>query len=218
MRGAGRPAAAAAAWTFGTMWLSMAAGGAIHSTVPSASSPATRSNLGPKADTSTGTGCAGVDRPAGGVRGPVTPVEVDGVAAQHSSEDAHVLLGAAPRMVVGEAVHAPDHGLVRGPDAESEAGASHGVDDRGRAVGLEQRMARVGLQHRGTELDARGLPSGDGDRHERDRPVTTLAYHSDVKPSASACFACRTTLSTVAAPPVRPIRICPSPTLCCTIV
>ena len=65
MRGAGRPTAAAAARTFGTMWLSIAAGGAIHNTVPSASSPATRSNLGPKAETSTGTGCAGVTaRPA----------------------------------------------------------------------------------------------------------------------------------------------------------
>ena len=29
-------------------------------------------------------------------------------------------------------------------------------------------------------------------------PVTALAYHIEVKPSASACLACRTTLSTVA--------------------
>src|SRR6476646_10850957 len=40
-------------------------------------------------------------------------------------------------------------------------------------------------------------------------PVTTLAYHSDVNPSASACLACRMTLSAVAPPPVKPIRIRP---------
>src|SRR4051812_16167681 len=39
-------------------------------------------------------------------------------------------------------------------------------------------------------------------------PVTTLAYQSEVKPSASACWAWRTTLSTVALPPVRPMRTC----------
>src|SRR6476659_9137462 len=41
----------------------------------------------------------------------------------------------------------------------------------------------------------------------RGSPVTTLAYHSDVNPSASACLACRTTLSAVAPPPVSPMRI-----------
>ena len=56
MRGIGRPTAAAAAWTLGAIWVSIARGEAIHSTVPSATSPATRSNLGPNAATSTGTG------------------------------------------------------------------------------------------------------------------------------------------------------------------
>src|SRR3954447_19276474 len=59
IRGVGRPAAAAAAVTLGTTWVSTAFGGAIHRTVPSASSPATLSSLGPNAETSTGTGCGG---------------------------------------------------------------------------------------------------------------------------------------------------------------
>ena len=42
-------------------------------------------------------GWAGVTAPATGVGRPVLPVEVDGVAAQDTGEDAHVLLGAAAR-------------------------------------------------------------------------------------------------------------------------
>src|SRR6476646_114944 len=38
-------------------------------------------------------------------------------------------------------------------------------------------------------------------------PVTTLAYQSEVKPSASARSAWATTLSTVVPPPVNPMRI-----------
>ena len=40
-------------------------------------------------------------------------------------------------------------------------------------------------------------------------PATTLAYQRALKPSASACFACSTSLSTVRAPPVSPIRMRP---------
>jgi hypothetical protein len=38
-------------------------------------------------------------------------------------------------------------------------------------------------------------------------PATELAYHSEVKPSASACCACCTILSTEDPPPINPIRI-----------
>src|SRR4051794_2429072 len=42
-------------------------------------------------------------------------------------------------------------------------------------------------------------------------PVTTLAYQSEVNPSASARSACATTLSTVDPPPVSPMRTLPLP-------
>jgi hypothetical protein len=94
----------------------------------------------------------------GSVRSPVVTVEVDGHAAQQTREDADVLLGVAPRMVIGKAEHAPDQRLVRGPDPEREARASHGVDHRGRAVRLEQRVTGVGLHHRSPEFDPHGDP------------------------------------------------------------
>src|SRR5947209_7611131 len=40
-------------------------------------------------------------------------------------------------------------------------------------------------------------------------PWTTLAYQSEWKPSASACCACSTIFSGVAAPPVSPMRMSP---------
>ena len=70
MRGGGRPASAAAAVMVGTTWVSMAFAGAIQRTVPSATAPATRSRRGPRAETSTGTGCGG-----GTARPPVWAVQ-----------------------------------------------------------------------------------------------------------------------------------------------
>ena len=55
-RGLGRPAACAAAVMVGTMCSRTVAGPVIHSTVPSASSPASRSMAGPSAASSSGTG------------------------------------------------------------------------------------------------------------------------------------------------------------------
>ena len=54
MRGAGRPAASAAARRRGATWDSMARALAIHVIVPAARSPATRRRRGPSAATSTG--------------------------------------------------------------------------------------------------------------------------------------------------------------------
>ena len=55
-RGLGRPRACAAAVMVGTMCPRTVAGPVIHSTVPSASSAASRSILGPSAASSNGTG------------------------------------------------------------------------------------------------------------------------------------------------------------------
>src|SRR5438270_612673 len=73
------------------------------------------------------------------------------------------------------------------------------------AAGAIQRMvpsatAPARRSKRGPSADTR---SGTATRGS---PVTTLAYQSDVKPSASARSAWATTLSTVLAPPVNPIR------------
>ena len=56
MRGAGRPASAAAFVIFGTTCSAMARSSAIQSTVPAARSPARRSITGPSAARNTGTG------------------------------------------------------------------------------------------------------------------------------------------------------------------
>lgn len=45
-------------------------------------------------------------------------------------------------------------------------------------------------------------------------PATVLAYHRDVKPSASAAWACSTILSVDDAPPVSPIRIAALQSFC----
>lgn len=45
-------------------------------------------------------------------------------------------------------------------------------------------------------------------------PATVLAYHRDIKPSASAAWACSTILSVDDAPPVSPIRIATLQTFC----
>ena len=103
----------------------------------------------------------------GSVRRPIGAVEINALATENAGEDPHVLLRAATGMVVGKTERAADHWLVRWPDAEREPGTADGIDDRRDPVRLEQRMAGVGLEHRGAQLDPRRLPAGYGHRHER---------------------------------------------------
>ena len=92
-------------------------------------------------------------RPARRVRRPVLTVEVDGLAPQHTRQDADVFLGAPARMVVGESEHTPHQRLVRRADAEREPRSTHRVDDRRRTVRLQEGMARIRLQDSGAQLD-----------------------------------------------------------------
>src|SRR6516165_9898242 len=57
--------------------------------------------------------------------------------------------------------HPVDDHFVRGADAEREAaGLAYRCGRRDRSGGLQQRVARVGLQDRRSELDARGRTAG----------------------------------------------------------
>ena len=53
------------------------------------------------------------------------------------------------------------------PDAQGEPGAVHSVSDRCDPVGLEQRVARIGLENSSAQLDRRGLPTSDRYRYQR---------------------------------------------------
>ena len=114
-----------------------------------------------------GHGVGRCDGPAAGVGGPVVAVEVDVLAGEEGGEDPDVLLGVPAGTVVVVAVDAFDERAVRRPDPEGESRATHGIGDRRRPVRLEERVARVGLQHRGAQLDAGRLAPGHGHRDQR---------------------------------------------------
>lgn len=71
------------------------------------------------------------------VGGPVLAVEVCGLPLQQGGNDPRVLLGAPAGVVVGHAVDAADHRLMRWPDPEGEAGSPHRVHEGGDPVRLE---------------------------------------------------------------------------------
>ena len=100
------------------------------------------------------------------VHGPLGPFEVDRLAAQEASEDLHVFVGVAPGMVVRQSENVSDERLVCGSDPERETGSSIASTAELPAVCLQQWMTRVGLQHRGAELDVGGITPGD--RHGDD--------------------------------------------------
>jgi hypothetical protein len=97
----------------------------------------------------------------------VLAVERHVLAPQQGRQDLHVLLGVPARMGVREPVGALDHRLVRGADAEREAGpAERGGDGPGPGR-HRRRMGGVGLQHGRTELDPLGRPAGQGEGDRR---------------------------------------------------
>ena len=95
MRGAGRPAASAAAVMRAATCSSIAAAVAIQRTTPSACSPATRRSRGDSADRSTGTGC-GESPILLGAHGPVLALEGHVLTPEQRGEHLHVPLAFRP--------------------------------------------------------------------------------------------------------------------------
>ena len=102
---------------------------------------------------------------------PVLAFELEVLAPQQGREDPHVLLGVAARVLVGHPVDAAHVRLVRRPHPEREAGTAHRRGHRRGPLGLQERVAGVGLQHRGAELDASTSPGRRGPSPPAGRPA-----------------------------------------------
>ena len=165
-RGAGRPAASAAALIVGMVCVGQRLRpGAPRAACrrPARRSPSASAGRARRRRSGTATSPA-TETPAWTRKS--SPSNDDGLAPRQRAEHGQVLAQVADRLGEAHAHHRLDHDLVAQADAEAQPAAAGRVRRQG-LLGQHHRVPRVRRHDARAELDARHLAADDGERRER---------------------------------------------------